>query len=98
MSEIVDGLVEPYDVNADGSVIVGSTSEQCASSAGIWRSGRGTENLGCLLPAPIVPEGWRLLRATSVSDDGRIVSGSGINPDQVLQSWVAVLGEICAAP
>ncbi len=95
VSAVVDGLVEALDVNADGSVIVGSTSEQCASSAGIWRSGQGVENLGCLLPAPIVPAGWRLLRATSVSDDGRIVSGSGVNPDQVLQNWVAVLGDVC---
>lgn len=97
VSAVVEGLVEAVDVNADGSVIVGSTTEQCGSSAAIWRSGKGTENLGCLLPAPIVPEGWRLLRATSVSDDGRVVSGSGINPDQVLQSWVAVLGDVCPA-
>ena len=98
VTEVVAGMVEVYDVNADGSVIVGSTSEQCGSRAGIWRSGKGTESLGCLLPAPIVPEGWQLQRATSISDDGRVVSGSGINPDQVLQGWVAVLGDVCPAP
>ncbi|HEU4583796.1 MAG TPA: hypothetical protein VFS67_36315 [Polyangiaceae bacterium] len=94
LTSIIDGLVEPYDVSADGSVIVGSTSEQCGSSAGIWRQGRGAENLGCRWAA-IEPEGWQLLRTTSVSDDGRVVSGIGINPEQVLQSWVAVLGEVC---
>jgi uncharacterized membrane protein len=97
-SEQLDGLSVAYDVNADGSVIVGAASEQCGSGAGIWRQGRGVENLGCLLPAPIIPAQWQLARITSVSDDGRVVSGSGINPDQVLQSWVAIRGDICRAP
>jgi uncharacterized membrane protein len=96
--EQLDGLSESYDVDADGGVVVGATSEQCSSTAGLWRQGSGVENLGCLLPARIIPAGWQLVRSTSVSDDGRVVSGSGINPDQVLQSWVAVLGDFCLVP
>ena len=98
-SEQLEGMLEPYDINADGSVIVGAaSSDPCSAGAAIWRQGRGVENLGCLLPAQLVPEQWQLTRITSVSDDGRVFSGSGINPDHVLQSWVAVLGDACPAP
>ena len=98
-AEPLAGLSEAHDVNADGSVVVGAASaEECGGSTAVWRQGRGTEHLECILPAGTLPERWRLLRATGVSEDGRVVSGFGINPESALQSWVAVLGPACAEP
>jgi hypothetical protein len=99
VTEPLVGLAEAQDINADGSIVVGlALGEECGGGTGLWRQGRGTEHLECILPPGTLPEAWRLLRATGVSDDGRVISGIGINPEATLQSWVAVLGPACVGP
>jgi uncharacterized membrane protein len=44
-------------------------------------------------------QGWQLLDATSISDDGRVIAGRGIDPQGVSSLWVAELAvpEPCSA-
>jgi hypothetical protein len=35
--------------------------------------------------------GWTLTRTTYVSPDGKRIAGSGFNPQQIINSWVATL-------
>jgi uncharacterized membrane protein len=44
-------------------------------------------------------QGWQLLDATSISDDGRVIAGRGIDPQGVSSLWVAELAvpEPCCA-
>ena len=35
--------------------------------------------------------GWRLIEATGISDNGRVVVGRGLNPQGQEEAWMAVL-------
>jgi probable HAF family extracellular repeat protein len=85
-----------------GSVVVGSSSPGCLgcpdASAAIWYEGRGLVDLRDLLVTgglskPL--EGWTLVEANAVSDDGLVVSGIGINPDGREEGYVAT---VCLIP
>jgi uncharacterized membrane protein len=93
-----DGLFRALDASADGSVLAGdSVAATCSGGkAALWRAGTGTEAVACdLLPAGLIPNGWSLSIVSSVSDDGRVIAGEGINPALATEGWVAVLGPDC---
>jgi probable HAF family extracellular repeat protein len=81
-----------------GHVIVGASSESClgcsAAHAVIWDRRRHIHDLReVLVEAGLGQEleGWSLVEANGVSDDGRVVSGIGINPDEHTEAFVATI-------
>lgn len=81
-----------YAVSADGRVVVGGSGR-----AFVWDDLHGTRDLAALLSGSGIDlSGWQLYSATGVSADGRTVTGWGINPDGMEQSWVASITEVPA--
>jgi probable HAF family extracellular repeat protein len=88
-------------VNADGSVIVGvadATNGSMDDLPFIWTSASGMVDLQSLIPAALIPSGWRLRTAQGISADGTVITGNGINPDGIAEAWRVVLGPECATP
>ena len=86
---------EAYDVSADGSVVVGfsMSTPGLLVEAFIWDGANGIRPLATVLTADFGLDltGWTLRYAVAVSDDGRTIVGSGINPDGNHAAWVASL-------
>jgi uncharacterized membrane protein len=82
------------DVSANGSVIVGGGSTAAGLTAFIWDSVNGMRPVQEVLESFGVDlTGWRLTNVTGISDDGRVLTGIGINPGGQTRSWYAVLPE-----
>jgi probable HAF family extracellular repeat protein len=93
-------------VNADGSVIVGTQGDR---EAMIWDQTHGMRALQSVLVGDYGFDltGWTLELAQSISDDGRVIAGSGVfqGPTGLEErGWVAVLpvpelpsGTLCIA-
>lgn len=90
---IGDQFSEAYDVNADGSIIVGRAGPRSSdTSAFIFQEEMGSRNLSQYLGCQGVDvKNWKLYEALGVSADGRTVVGSGVGPDGVGTGWVAYL-------
>ena len=83
------------DCSADGSVVVGRSSGPLGTLACVWRPGTGLEIVETLLKdSGLNLEGWSLTSATGVSADGRIVCGTGINPEGHDEGWIATLPSV----
>lgn len=81
-----------YGVSANGSVIVGFSRASPPAQAVIWTAADGMRSIAQLLTAQgINVSGWTLESAKSVSDDGRIIVGNGMNPSGVREGWIATL-------
>lgn len=84
-------------VSANGSIIVGwGESEQTSATAAyIWDAARGARVLADVLrdDYEITTEGWQLLQATGVSDDGKTIVGYGRNPIGDFEGWVVRVPE-----
>lgn len=81
-------------LSADGRVAAGIVSDGTTSQTVIWSEGRGTQFLEILLASNgVMPDGWSLLGLTDISDDGRTVLGTGLNPDGRVEAFVAVVPE-----
>ena len=82
------------DASANGSVIVGRGLTAAGNTAFIWDSVNGMRPVQDVLASFGVDlTGWRLTDVTGISDDGRILTGIGINPGGQTRSWYAVLPE-----
>ena len=80
------------DVSADGAVVVGESNNASGFVAVIWTAATGMVSLRAALVARGVDlTGWTLSSARAVSDDGRVVVGSGTNPQGQSEAWRAVL-------
>jgi uncharacterized membrane protein len=81
-------------VSADGSIVVGTSVLPPSDTSFIWDAPGGMRSLQQLLVArgARCAAGWRSLRPTGISADGRIVAGSGTNPAGLSESWIADLG------
>jgi probable HAF family extracellular repeat protein len=91
------------DVSADGSIVVGYGTPASGGGAFIWDAANGMRSLNDVLTAAGVnPTGWQLFEATGVSDDGRYITGYGLNPSASRgEAWLVDLGApaaIAAAP
>jgi len=96
LQNIDQGIVSSYpaDVSGDGSVIVGRSFSQIQGWTGafIWTKKTGIRCLADVLAEQGVDvSGWKLDGASGVSDDGRTIVGSGVNPDGVQEAWIADL-------
>jgi len=80
---------EAHDTSADGSVVVGESGQ-----AFIWTPAMGMRPLRDVLAEDGLDlTGWTLTTAWGVSDDGTIITGSGINPDGQTEAWIATIPE-----
>jgi uncharacterized membrane protein len=78
------------DVNADGSVVVGSSG----GKAFRWTASDGMRSIGDLLTAARVSfSGWQLQAANGVSGDGTVIAGTGIDPSGLKEAWIARLSK-----
>jgi probable HAF family extracellular repeat protein len=82
-----------YAVNVDGSVVVGAGDTDDGTEAFIWDTTHGMRNLRQVLTnhGATGLDGWLLLDAFGISADGTVVTGTAINPDGQLESYVAVV-------
>lgn len=84
-------------VSANGSIIVGSgESEQTSATAAyIWDAAHGARVLADVLrdDYEVTTDGWQLLEATGVSDDGKTIVGYGKNPNGDFEGWVVRVPE-----
>jgi uncharacterized membrane protein len=89
------GLTVPYDVSADGSVVVGSGANPDSTDAFIWTAQTGMLNLRDVLifGGAANLDGWRLISANGISADGRTVVGTASGPIGQ-EAFVATIGAI----
>jgi probable HAF family extracellular repeat protein len=80
-------------VSGDGQLIVGSTTSAAGEAAAIWDAEHGTRLLETVLSSefPTDLKGWKLIRATAISDDGRTIVGYGTNPGGQTEGWILQL-------
>lgn len=88
----------PKDISADGAVVVGNTSNSQnysgAREAFIWSPiFGGMQRLVDVLvdQGATGLNGWTLLEANGISDDGRVIVGTGINPAGQTEAFRATL-------
>lgn len=81
------------DVSGDGSVVVGySASTSLGRAPFIWDTQNGLQSLvEILVNLGADFTGWMQIEPRCVSDNGRVIAGSGINPDGNFEAWVAYL-------
>jgi probable HAF family extracellular repeat protein len=92
-----------YAVNADGSVVVGRATIDgpigpfgggSQGRAFIWDALHGMRDLQqVLIDAGANLTGWSLTEAHGVSADGRTIVGTGTDPQNFIEGWVATLPE-----
>jgi probable HAF family extracellular repeat protein len=77
-------------VSGDGQVVVGGASTPGGEVALIWDAQHGLRTLEAALQQDhqsTVP-GWKLQRATGISDDGRTLVGYGTNAGGQTEAWI----------
>lgn len=82
---------EALAINYDGSVIVGvsGSASSVGGEAAVWNKS-GVQSIKNLLIANNVNlTGWTLSEANGVSADGSIVAGTGTDPSNLEESWIA---------
>lgn len=81
------------DVSGDGSIVVGNAG----SVACLW-DGTGAHRVrDMLLEFGLPVQGWQLQGATGISVDGRVIVGTGVNPQGITEGWYAVIPEPSSA-
>ncbi len=98
-----EGMLHSHaiDASADGSIIVGEMNGlNDSNDAMIWDEVNGIRSIQQLLIDLGLDnelQGWDLIEATGISDDGRVITGRGekINDANVVvtEAWVAVIPE-----
>jgi probable HAF family extracellular repeat protein len=80
-------------ISGDGMIIVGWATTATGDTAIIWDAQHGLRPLDIALLVNYQAEvpGWRLARATAISDDGRTIAGYGINPSGQTRAWIVKL-------
>ncbi|MFZ2874209.1 MAG: hypothetical protein WAZ94_06970 [Phycisphaerales bacterium] len=80
---------EALGVSGDGRFVVGYSS----NIAFLWDASHGMRRLSDALLADhgLNTSGWSLGRATSISADGMVIGGIGLNPQGRQTGWVVVL-------
>jgi probable HAF family extracellular repeat protein len=82
------------DVSSDGTIVIGRGS--ITGPARIWDAAHGTRDLGQVLRDEYglgaAMAGWTLRDARAISANNRTIVGSGRNPLDFLEGWIAYLG------
>lgn len=77
-------------ISADGSILVGSVFSTANDGEWIWDEVNGTRSIRSMLVAEGLDlSGWSLYSARSISADGSIITGSGLNPSGQTEAWIA---------
>jgi uncharacterized membrane protein len=86
---------DPWDISADGSIIVGIGNSALGQEAFLWTSDGGMRNLRDLLIAGGATglTGWTLTQASAMSADGRVIVGFGRNAAGNTEAWIATVPE-----
>jgi uncharacterized membrane protein len=80
------------DISDDGMVIVGGSGSNYDFQAFRWTAASGMRSIqGMLGQLGVDLSGWKLGSASSVSADGSVIVGSGVNPDGNTEGWVAFI-------
>ena len=91
----VAGLTGTYAaaVSGDGRLIAGWGPTATGDVALVWDGEHGVRLLEAALLADYQTQvpGWKLARATAVSDDGRTIAGYGSNPQGATEAWIVRL-------
>jgi probable HAF family extracellular repeat protein len=90
---------QAFDVSADGSLVLGLSGSAAADAAGmfyeafLWDAMHGMRSLRSVLIAEhgLDLDGWFLINAQAISRDGRVIVGSGRNPDGEIEAWLVRL-------
>jgi probable HAF family extracellular repeat protein len=95
-------LSAAYATSADGSIVVGSGGVQgtcnpfgcpTVGRAFIWDAQHGMRDLAAVLTGlGLNLTGWTLSEARGISADGRVIVGTGTNPQGNTEAWRADLG------
>ncbi len=91
----IEGLLGSFAtaVSGDGRTIVGWGPAATGDVALIWDAAHGLRLLDAALLtdyATSIP-GWKLSRATAISDDARTIAGYGTNPQGQTEAWIVTL-------
>lgn len=84
-----DPAVYPTVVTFDGRAILGGLDPFVS----IWLNGGPGISLHAYLEAEhgLDLNGWLLTRVAGISNDGRVIAGTGVNPDGDTMAWIAQL-------
>ncbi len=95
---IILGPGSAYGVSANGSITVGTTDD-LSGYAFIWDEIDGTRSIKEMLSGVGIDlTGWTLRQATGVSANGKIIVGTGLNPDGNMEAWLADLTGVIPEP
>jgi uncharacterized membrane protein len=83
---ISHGAGEILATNHDASLVVGSNP----SGACAWDGSGSVKSMLDVIGATPDTAGWQLSSAVAISDDGKVIAGTGVK-DGKYQSWVAHL-------
>lgn len=80
-------------VSGDGSIAVGWATTPSGETAIIWDAEHGMRPLDAALASDYQRQivGWRLTRATAISDDGPTIAGIGTNAQGQTEAWIVRL-------
>jgi probable HAF family extracellular repeat protein len=87
---------EAWGVSNDGSVVVGNSSTLDGTEAFIWDEENGMRSLEGILTHTYGLEltGWDLWEALSVSADGSVITGYGLNPDGNIEGYLVNMNPV----
>lgn len=86
-------------LSADGSIVVGQATSADGAEAFVWDAVHGMRSLkSVLIAAGLELSDWTLSDARSISADGRVVVGVGLNAEGSTEAWVATLEAVAALP
>lgn len=91
----VNGLLGSFatSVSGNGRIIVGWGPTATGDVALIWDMDHGLRLLDAALLADYQTQitGWKLTRATAISDDAHTIAGYGTNPQGQTEAWIVKL-------
>jgi probable HAF family extracellular repeat protein len=91
----MNGLLGSFatSVSSSGSIIVGYGPTATGDIALIWDADHGLRSLEAALTADYQTQiaGWKLIRATAISNDGHTIAGYGTNPQRQTEAWIVNL-------
>ena len=90
----VSGMIAT-GVSGDGQRVVGSGTSVAGEFAIVWDAEHGTRSLEAVLSSEYAADikGWKLVRATAISDDGHTIVGYGTTQAGQTEGWVLRLSD-----
>jgi len=95
LGEGINGLLGSVatSVSGNGRIVVGWGPTATGDAALIWDAEHGLRLLDAALLGDYQTQitGWKLTRATAISDDGQTIAGYGTNPQGQTEAWIVKL-------